>query len=74
MNSKIRDRINGNIWQVIITVLLTFNISVLGFLVTRVNKVYDIAIENKSINIESKTKLDAHEKRLDNIEDIIRND
>jgi len=64
MNAKIRDKINGSVWPVIISVILTINGLILGNLLAKVNKVYDTVIENK-------TRVDSHEKRLDHIEEII---
>lgn len=61
---KIRNKINGSLWPIMVSVLLTANGFFLANVMFKTNKIYDTVIENK-------TKADNNSKRLDRIESLI---
>ena len=68
----IRERINGNIWPMLLTASFTVCGFFLGNLVIKVDKIYDVVIENKIQTTTNKYELIDIEKRVEKSENEIK--
>ena len=68
----LRDRINGNMWPLLLTASFTVCGFFLGNLVIKVDKIYDVVIENKVQSTTNKHEIIDIEKRVEKSENEIK--